>query len=493
LTVAGSSLKRRLSWSIVLAVLVVWSVAGGSIYIVYRRAMIQRFDDALLARAATISSMLRHKPPNRPPPPGRQHPYRSPPDGPVVLRSDDFEASLRGQLFEVRTWPKGELVARSPALQDAVLPEPIFTNPPTVRTVMLRKDLRVRVASERFDITDGPPDHPSPATTVCVTVARSTQRIEGEMRRLLVLLIGAGLWSAALMSAAVFMSVHVGLAPVIRLAEQLRTIGERNLSRRADADDAPSEIKPLAQCVNDLLNRLERAFDRERGFIADAAHELRTPLSAMRTATDIALHGSRDGEAYRKTLEKHRAVLGDMNELVEKLLLLARLDNAQVPIRHESIRVRDLIDATWEQVSLAVGRSGVQWRNDVPEFVTWHADPELACLVLVNLLRNALQYVNDGGRIAVTMIDDGGATRLRFANTGCTLTDDQLPAVFDRFWQADSARGRTGENAGLGLAIALRAARLMHGDIAVARGPNDWIHVDVALGQVPSGGQSASP
>jgi len=83
-------------------------------------------------------------------------------------------------------------------------------------------------------------------------------------------------------------------------------------------------------------------------------------------------------------------------------------------------------------------------------------------------------------------------TRLRIANTGCALTDEQLQSVFDRFWQADSARGRTGENAGLGLAIALRAARLMHADITVARGPKDWIHVDVTLGDAPRGTAATS-
>jgi signal transduction histidine kinase len=229
-------------------------------------------------------------------------------------------------------------------------------------------------------------------------------------------------------------------------------------------DDVPAEIIPFVSSINLLLARLRALLERQRRFISDAAHELRTPLSALQIQVDNLRHDDRDGR-FAQRLAELEAGIGRASSLVSKLLRLARYD-AREPA--PAPRPIDLVQLTLDTVArltpLAESRSidlGIT-RRDKAIAIGGLADFEI---ILGNLVENAVRYTPPSGTVDVAVEVAGQEARIEVRDTGPGIAEEEMPRVFERFFRA---RPQDSEGSGLGLAIAKAAAERQGARLALA-------------------------
>ncbi|MCL4543618.1 MAG: HAMP domain-containing histidine kinase [Chloroflexi bacterium] len=272
------------------------------------------------------------------------------------------------------------------------------------------------------------------------------------------------------------------LAPIDRLTRAAQSIQAGELSRRLQAPPVDDEVGRLAATLNAMLARLESAFVRQRQFTADASHELRTPLTIIRaTAEEGKLARSRAGaQVALNSIEEETQRL---EQLVGALLTLARADAGKPSLEREVVSLDELLGDVVAQLTPLAQRQGISlhWEPDQPATVI--GDAARVVQMLLNLLENAIKYSRPGGQVHVTLQPQGIMVNIQISDDGIGIAPEELPHLFERFYRADTARGRGG--AGLGLSIAQWIARAHGGEISVAselsRGSTFTVHLPASL------------
>ena len=253
--------------------------------------------------------------------------------------------------------------------------------------------------------------------------------------------------------------VSRGLVSVGRLSESLGTRSIESLEPLADAGRVPLEVRPLVDALNDLLGRLADALQAQRTFVADAAHELRSPLAALKLQLQAAVRdGSLCGDA--RTLARVEGRLNRLIHLVQQLLTLARED-AQGASAMQPVSLRRIGEQVVGDLSLLAEANGIdvglecrdEQQPDDRYMVS--GDPHALSVMLANLVDNAIRYTPAGGTVDVVLRRAGGRVALDVRDTGPGIAADELPRVFDRFYRGSGAGG---QGSGLGLAIARHVA-----------------------------------
>jgi heavy metal sensor kinase len=259
--------------------------------------------------------------------------------------------------------------------------------------------------------------------------------------------------------------VRLGLAPLHRLGEAVSRVSEKDF-RLQYGKDLPHELSPIALRLNHTLEQLKRAFAREKQATADISHELRTPLSALLTTIDVTLRKPRAAEEYKEALEDCRASGQQINQAVERLLALARLDAGVDALRRQPVDATALAQQCVAVVRpLAEARGlAVSVKGDSAPLNT---DPDKLREVLNNLLHNAIEYNKPNGRIDVAVARQNGHLCLEVQDTGIGIPMTARAHIFERFFRADPSRQADGLHAGLGLAIVKGYVDLMGGTIDV--------------------------
>lgn len=197
---------------------------------------------------------------------------------------------------------------------------------------------------------------------------------------------------------------------------------------------------------------IESAFDQMRRFMGDAAHELKTPIAVLRARTDVALQRARTGAEYQEILAGISQEAERLGGLVENMLLLARADAGEWPVRRETIFLDDLLLDAASAARALGSRKCVDVEVGELEETAVRGDPALLRQLFMILLDNAVHYTPSGGRVTASAVRNGKRCRITIADSGIGIPESALPHVFERFFRADSARRRGG--AGLGLSIA---------------------------------------
>jgi two-component system OmpR family sensor kinase len=263
------------------------------------------------------------------------------------------------------------------------------------------------------------------------------------------------------------------LAPVIAMGARAERIGAANLNERLPEAGTRNELGRLARIFNELLARLDSSFEQQRRFMADASHELRTPVAIVCGESEVALSQSeRTPEEYRESL----AILHDegrrLTRIVEDLFMLARADAGQYRPNFTNLYLDETVSDSVRAVrSLAARRCvELQYRH-AGEELPMRGDEGLIRRMLLNLLDNALKYTAPGGRVSVEVGQEGGLRyAVRVTDTGTGIPAEAQPYIFERFYRVDKARSRTGEaggGAGLGLSIASLIAELHGGRVVL--------------------------
>jgi heavy metal sensor kinase len=263
------------------------------------------------------------------------------------------------------------------------------------------------------------------------------------------------------------------LAPVMDMSTQAGRISAANLHERLPIQNAKDELGRLAAAFNDLLERVDQSFERQRRFMSDASHELRTPAAILRGESEVALsRGERPAEEYRESLAVLHAEAQRLTQIVEDLFTLTRADAGQYPLSPQEFYLDELVaDCTHAARSLALAKQ-ITLTCEVPEELPIRADEALLRRMILNLLDNAIKYTPAQGRVTVTCDRAGSEYALSVTDSGPGIPADLQQRVFERFFRVDQARTRTendGGGAGLGLSIARWIAEAHHGRLILAR------------------------
>lgn len=301
---------------------------------------------------------------------------------------------------------------------------------------------------------------PSPDGSVTVLVGRSEESVDEATRTLRGSLMVGVPGLLVLLAAVIWLVVGRALDRIDQITTTVATIDGSDLGRRVPETAADDEVGRLATTMNRMLERLDDAARRQLAFVADASHDLQSPLTGLRTQLEVALANPDevDVESWARQLLASSA---DMELLVQDLLTLAVAEGETTPPRHQLL---DLDQVVLEEAARA--RPATQVRIDTAgvSAAPVHGDPSALRRLTRNLLDNAVRHASQ--RVTITLGTHPAAVVLDIVDDGAGVPDEDRDRVFDRFYRGDPAR-RHGTGSGLGLAIARRVAEQHHGSLTL--------------------------
>jgi heavy metal sensor kinase len=243
------------------------------------------------------------------------------------------------------------------------------------------------------------------------------------------------------------------IRPIDQISATAERIAAGDLTQRVPAGDGGTELGRLAGVLNSMFSRLEAAFAQQARFTADAAHELRTPVTVILTHSQNGLAAPDLGDEPREGFEACQRAAQRMRHLIESLLELARLDAGQERIKHEPVDLADVARDVIELVSPLAEARGITIHTELARAPTCGDVVRLA-QVVTNLVTNAIEHNFERGEVRVATCATDTGSEVIVADNGPGIAQTHLPHVFDRFYRADAARSSAAAHTGLGLAIA---------------------------------------
>jgi heavy metal sensor kinase len=216
-----------------------------------------------------------------------------------------------------------------------------------------------------------------------------------------------------------------------------------------------------------MIERLEKAFKRQREFTGDASHELRTPLSVIKAESTLALRRVRPPEDYQATIRTIAEEAEHMSRIMDQLLVLARADSGTEQITIEETELNGLLREVVTDIELLSRDKGLELKLLLNEPLIVKGDRGLLRRLFINLLDNAIRYTSKGGSVSVSTTMQERMALVSISDTGIGIPPEHLPRIFDRFYRADKARSRSEGGSGLGLAICKHIVEVHGGRIEV--------------------------
>jgi signal transduction histidine kinase len=266
------------------------------------------------------------------------------------------------------------------------------------------------------------------------------------------------------------------LAPVNAIIDKTRSLSAYRLSERVPVPRNKDEIQDLAKTLNGLLDRLERSFLSQESFIADASHQLKTPLAILRGELDLMNSRQRSPEEMNSFVVSATEEVSYLSRMIEELLILARMDAGEQSLQLRQVRVDEvLLDcvarleklAAKKHVKLAVNFDSPETETDGDQFFVVKADPDLVRSLFETLIENAIKYsLDDGGLVTVILSQTADTVRFVVKDQGEGIAAEAVPKIFERFYRFEKVPGKK-TGAGLGLAIAKKIVEVHNGAITV--------------------------
>lgn len=343
----------------------------------------------------------------------------------------------------------------------------------------LRFESRVKTRSET--LTAGFLAVPASSGLVAIvgTSLQDPNETLGHLRALL--WIGVPL-ALALTTAIIWFLTGSALRPVERMRAEAAAISANQPEGKLPVPQTGDEIERLGQTLNEMLDRMHQAFERERRFVDDASHELRTPLSILNTEIELALRRSRSPEELRTALRNAGEQSDRLIKLSGDLLVLARADRSQLPMHKEACELGTLIESAVQELSGVAIENGVTLASKVaPTHDRAEVDPDRIRQALRNLIENAIRHTPSGGRVDVSLASVDGMYRVSVADSGSGFPEGFITRAFDPFVRADYGRSRHVGGTGLGLAIVKAIAEAHGGSVQAENAPAGGAVVSVSL------------
>ena len=432
------SIKFRLTIRYLAVIMVLLLAFGTTAYFLLSRNLYQALDDSLKQRVSSISASIEFD------------------DGTVKYSGAPGELTsvygAGGQLLS-KYGPIESLQGISDMVSRALLGRDSF------KTSRTADGQGVRLYAAPDDLTTN--------TRVAIVVGDLIGDIQDELAAFRLVLAYSTLAVLFLAALGGFVMAGRVLKPIEKITSTAREIGGSALNRRilVNADD---ELGRLASTLNDMIGRIEAAFERQKQFTADASHELRTPLSIIQAESTLALEKDRPAEEYRKSLELVSLEVRYMSAIIEKLLLLARSDSGQHILQDvEPLDLRTLLDDIEPDMRLLAEEKGLVFSLEMPVDVFVMGDRVKLRQLFINLIQNAITYTGRGGAVEVRLSKHKKKAEVVVADTGIGISEANLDKIFQRFYRIDKSRSRAAGGTGLGLSISKHIAEAHGGSIEV--------------------------
>ena len=463
-----NSLRTRLFTWIGFCLLGMFAVSGLLLYVYVDHALEAHFDAVLLERINILARTTEQYP-----------------DGSLefeFLEAELAQYQARENADYYQVWRRtGETVERSLSLESYNLPvefplqqTPIFKNitlpdgrsgrlvivnfVPHQDSIELEKSSLLRLVG----VTAVPHQQETlSAETFIMALGISREELDTTLSRVFQGLCLAGLALVLGAFPGIWLAVRHALENLDTLAWQTSTIEADNLSFRFPTEDVPLELHPISSRLNNLLERLEAAFDRERRFTADAAHELRTPIAELKTLSEVGLEeAANKAPDMRPYFEDALAVANHMESLVTLLLTLSRCESGLQKVNTVSTELVRVVREEWAGHEEDAREHEHRVTIEVSDDVFIETDEDLLKAILANIFSNAVAYTPAGGNIRITLDVANDTTNLTVINTNTDLTESDVAHLFDPFWRKNQERSNTA-HCGIGLSLVAAYARLL--------------------------------
>lgn len=317
-----------------------------------------------------------------------------------------------------------------------------------------------------------------------VNVNSKTQIVLNNLRNRLIMI---SLLTFGMLGVGIMWLAHIGFRPLVRLRDAVSLVSEKNFKLGINSKHLPNEIKPIVEKLEETLQSLERAFIHEKQAVADISHELRTPIASLVTTIQVCLRKPRESEEYRETLRTCAEIGEHLHNLVQRLLVLARLDAGVDQVQMELIDVGELAESCIDIIKPLAQNRSLTIETQISPGVLVESDPNKLRDVLINLLHNAVQYNKKNGRIDVRVKASASQAIIEVADDGVGMSPEVRKHLFERFYRADPSRHESTVHAGLGLSIVKGYLELLGGTIEVSseEGHGSTFRVSLPLVQVP--------
>ncbi|MBL8154034.1 MAG: heavy metal sensor histidine kinase [Anaerolineae bacterium] len=302
-------------------------------------------------------------------------------------------------------------------------------------------------------------------TRIALQVGVSLQEmreIQGDVLRILSILL---VMTGTLAALSGWFLANRALVPIRAMSRTAAEINATDLTQRLDLTSSEVELEQLVLTFNAMLDRLEQAFQRQRQFTADAAHELRTPLSIMQTSLDVTLSQPRSAEEYRSALLSVSEEVQRLSQLASILLMLARTDTLEQPLEVREVDLSQMLVTVTEQFASLADEKRIRLTHEIAPSLRLDGDEDQLIQIVFNLIDNAIKYTPEGGRVQVIARSIAQAVEIQVVDSGAGIPSEEHSRIFDRFYRMNAARNRNQGGFGLGLAIAKRIVDLHRGTI----------------------------
>ncbi len=257
------------------------------------------------------------------------------------------------------------------------------------------------------------------------------------------------------------------LKPINEISNDIKRISEYNLSGRIEIDDVPDELKDLISSFNEMLERLDRYFKQQKRFISDVSHELKTPISVIMMQSELALRKQRSAEDYKKALSAISNTSLMMSALVEKMLMLARLDSKNNKLNFEETAVYDVIMESINLLKHTADKKGVTIQFNGDNACKTKADRTMLLEVFINIIDNGVKYNKDNGRVDISIECRGEYIDVVVEDSGIGISNDDLHKITEEFYRVDESRSKKTTGFGLGLSIVKKIIDIHNGKIDI--------------------------
>ncbi len=353
---------------------------------------------------------------------------------------------------------KGAAVVPRPALDPERLAE-VGQGRTVFDTITPSEDEMIRRIS--LPITSG-------GTTKYILQKETPLRVVQDTLRLLIFLLAA--LAAAMIGVAWIGSrwiAHQALTPVEVLTATAERISVPSLKTRMELAAPYEEFARLTRVFNAMLDRLHKVFEAQRRFVADAAHEMQTPLSVIKGSIEVTLQRHRTPEEYRDALVTNLGQVERLSNLTRSLLTLAQFAGEHPPVKLVPLALEPLVQTLVKDLILLAEDRKVHLACEAQPVPLVLGDEGRLTQLLVNLLDNALAHTPAGGKVTVRLRGQQGQVEMEVEDTGSGIEPEHLPRLFERFYRADPSRNRESGGAGLGLAIVKEIAEAHGGTVRV--------------------------
>ena len=318
-----------------------------------------------------------------------------------------------------------------------------------------------------------------------VQVALPMVKLEEEIHELVLGLITGLIFSTLILIVISYFIAGRILRPIGAMKDLAHNVSEKNLNQRIPVDREHDEFSELARTINRMLDRLQFSFIRQRDFLFDTSHELKTPLTTIRLAIDDICSSETmanlQSPAPENLLRINEQVMR-MERLVKDLLNLSALE-ILTTINPKPVNLSKILTSLIEDYKLLAAARNINMEIKTPEDLVIQGDEEKIKRAFSNIIDNAIKYNNDGGRVEITAGESDSELNVTVGNTGEGVPEDAISRVFDQFYRVEKSRSTGHGGSGLGLAIVKRIIDLHDGEVGFKSRQGDWTCVTVTLPQ----------